>query len=520
MRWGMVVDLRRCAGCQTCTIACMQEHALPAGVQWRTVADCEVGTYPDVRRVFLPLACMHCADPPCVPVCPTGASRRRTDGIVWVDHASCLGCGYCAMACPYRARHLVASVAGHFETPTPSERATARPERRGVMSKCTFCLERVDRGRDAWLTPGADAPATPACAAACIAGAIAFGDLDDPASPVARLVEGGGAVPLSPECGTRPSVYYVGPGSRQNGGAAAARPHGPRAVARDAAAAPPARRATLVPGTRQRLWKAPAVANFALGGLGAGLYLTAAAAGPPAALALASWLGPALVLAGFAAVAAEAGRPLRGALALRRLRTSWMSRELALGLLFAAAAGAGLLAPTPALRALAAVAALGLAVAQGFVLRRARGVAAWDVPIMPLVFLASALVGGAGLYLALETAAGRPAPPAVLVGSLALLGVGLATWLAYLSWSADEVFARPTRALREASPGFALVAGGYVVPSALVAAALAVEVPAAAGTAGVLMVAAQVAAKWWLVVEAGELRPITIDSSVLRRRPS
>jgi ferredoxin len=84
MRWGMVIDLRRCVGCQTCTIACKQEHALPAATQWRFVADCEVGEYPNVRRVFLPMQCMHCAEPPCVPVCPTGASQRREDGIVHV----------------------------------------------------------------------------------------------------------------------------------------------------------------------------------------------------------------------------------------------------------------------------------------------------------------------------------------------------------------------------------------------------------------------------------------------------
>src|SRR6266542_6058031 len=87
-RWGMVIDVRRCVGCQTCTIACKQEHGLPAGTAWRFVADIEVGEYPNVRRLFLPMQCMHCAEPPCVPVCPTGASRQREDGIVWVDRKS------------------------------------------------------------------------------------------------------------------------------------------------------------------------------------------------------------------------------------------------------------------------------------------------------------------------------------------------------------------------------------------------------------------------------------------------
>ena len=208
MRWGMVIDLARCVGCQTCTIACKQEHALPAGIFWRFVADCEVGEYPDVRRVFLPMQCMHCAEPPCVPVCPTGASRQRDDGIVWIQDDACVGCGYCAMACPYHARHLVHDAPTYFALPTPPERLTAHPDRRGVMTKCAFCKERVDHGRAAGLRPGVDADATPMCAVSCIAGAIVFGDVDDGDSRVSRLIAEG-AQPLMPECGTRPSVYYL-----------------------------------------------------------------------------------------------------------------------------------------------------------------------------------------------------------------------------------------------------------------------------------------------------------------------
>ncbi len=208
MRWGMVIDTRRCVGCQTCTIACKQEHGLPSGTQWRFVADCEIGEYPDVRRVFLPMQCMHCAEPPCVPVCPTGASRRREDGIVWVEYGACVGCGYCAVACPYHARHLVHEDAGYFAAPTPSEAGTAHPARHGVMTKCNFCSERVDAGRARGLVPGVDPEATPMCSVACIANAIVFGDLHDPASAVARAVAEGRVVPLMPESGTEPSVYY------------------------------------------------------------------------------------------------------------------------------------------------------------------------------------------------------------------------------------------------------------------------------------------------------------------------
>ena len=209
MRWGMVIDVGRCVGCQTCTIACKQEHGLPPGVTWRFVADCEVGEYPDVRRMFLPMQCMHCADAACVPVCPTGASRKREDGIVWVDYQTCVGCGYCAMACPYHARHLVHRAETYFDAPTAAEDATGHPARHGVMTKCTFCKDRIDDGRARGLTPGVDADATPMCAVACIAGAIVFGDLDDPSSAVARLVATRRPQPLMPECGTAPSVFYV-----------------------------------------------------------------------------------------------------------------------------------------------------------------------------------------------------------------------------------------------------------------------------------------------------------------------
>jgi phenylacetyl-CoA:acceptor oxidoreductase subunit 1 len=113
------------------------------------------------------------------------------------------------MACPYRARHLVHEAGAYFAAgPTPPEQVSTRPERRGVMTKCTFCKERMDQGLARGLLPGTDPDATPMCAVACIAGAIVFGDLDDSGSPVAQLVTAGDALPLLPECGTAPSVYY------------------------------------------------------------------------------------------------------------------------------------------------------------------------------------------------------------------------------------------------------------------------------------------------------------------------
>lgn len=91
-RYVTTIDLRRCIGCQTCTAACKGANATPPGIQWRRVLDIETGEFPDVRRDFLPVACMHCANPPCEEVCPTKATTKRADGLVAIDYDLCIGC--------------------------------------------------------------------------------------------------------------------------------------------------------------------------------------------------------------------------------------------------------------------------------------------------------------------------------------------------------------------------------------------------------------------------------------------
>lgn len=289
-------------------------------------------------------------------------------------------------------------------------------------------------------------------------------------------------------------------------------------MTRDAAAV------ELLPPVRQRVWGIPAVANFALGGLGAGFYVAAALAARldrSPALALAAWLGPALVLAGFAAVAGEAGRPLRGPRVLARVATSWMSRELVLGGLFAALALGELLWPAATLRAGAVAAALALAAAQGVLVQRARAVAAWDVPVMPLLFVGSALVSGAGLLLVVEAALGRPAGGELLGGSLTVLLLALVVWLSYVTWTLEAPFATATRRLREGGLAVALVAVAYAVPWILGALALALPALApAAALAGFLMLAGQVWTKWLLILTVATLRPITLGTLTLERRVS
>ena len=122
-RWGMVIDVNRCVGCQSCTIACKHTNDTPPGVQWRRVLDVEQGEFPDVERVFLVVGCQHCAEPSCVPVCPTGATRQRDDGLVTMDYDLCIGCGYCAVACPYQARTIVHEKKGYFDEETAQERS-------------------------------------------------------------------------------------------------------------------------------------------------------------------------------------------------------------------------------------------------------------------------------------------------------------------------------------------------------------------------------------------------------------
>jgi DMSO reductase anchor subunit len=278
----------------------------------------------------------------------------------------------------------------------------------------------------------------------------------------------------------------------------------------------------LIPPRRQALWGWPAVVNFGLGGLGAGLYVVAVASaglGRSPAVAVASWLGPLLVLAGFAAVAAEAGRPWRGARVLARLGTSWMSRELLLGGLFVLFAATDLAVPLRVHRALGMVAAVALALAQGYIVRRARGVTAWDVPLMPALFLLWALISGGGLYLVIEVLGGRQPGDALLGGLLLLLAAGLAAWARYLQWPGGPAFAEAVAPLGCGRGARLIAGGGHTAPLVLIG--LAAVLPRGAAlalvAAGALMVGAQLYAKALLILAAGQFRPVTLGRLRIRR---
>ncbi|MDE2089459.1 MAG: 4Fe-4S dicluster domain-containing protein [Gammaproteobacteria bacterium] len=199
VRWGMLVDTAKCArGCDACVHACSKENGWrdppvrpETDAQWirtLTVTDKRTG-----RVQHLPMMCQHCEHPPCVDVCPTGASFRRADGIVLVDRHLCIGCRYCMMACPYKARSFVAEAL--------HDQKTFAPRGIGTVESCTFCVHRVDTGRQ------------PACVEACAAeghNALVFGDLNDPNSTIARQRTRDGGAEIRSDLDLDTGVRYLG----------------------------------------------------------------------------------------------------------------------------------------------------------------------------------------------------------------------------------------------------------------------------------------------------------------------
>lgn len=198
VRWGLLIDTTKCApGCNDCVTACNTENGLQADARATTpqwIRKVEIKEIKTGRTASVPVMCQHCAEPPCVDVCPTGASFKRADGIVLVDRHSCIGCRYCMMACPYKARSFV-------HEPLTDQQPDV-PRGKGCVESCTLCVHRIDRGER-----------VTACAEACTkAGhdAILFGDLNDPDSAIAKRVKEIRSTQLRADLRLDPGVRYEG----------------------------------------------------------------------------------------------------------------------------------------------------------------------------------------------------------------------------------------------------------------------------------------------------------------------
>lgn len=200
-RWGILIDTNQCdAGCDKCVSACQSENGWGKSetksspeqqAQW--IRKVELKDPNTGHQQSLPVMCQHCEHPPCVDVCPTGASMKREDGIVLVDKHICIGCRYCMMACPYKARSFI-----HEEI---KDQLTNAPRGKGTVESCTMCVTRVDAG------------GTPACVESCPGKngkAMVFGDLNDPESEIAKRLKQFGGKQIRADLGLNPGVRYQG----------------------------------------------------------------------------------------------------------------------------------------------------------------------------------------------------------------------------------------------------------------------------------------------------------------------
>lgn len=208
--WHMAIDLSKCIGCYYCVRACQAINDVADDeMRWNIV-------FPEVSEAevdfFMNRPCQHCQNAPCVRVCPVGATWVRPDGIVAMDYNRCIGCRYCEVACPYDVRRFnwKAPESDNRFVPKWGEPEIARRPR-GVVEKCTFCMQRIDRAIEQGLKPGLNRGVSPACVEICPVNARVFGDINDPESPVSKFLSENDTFRLREDWGTQPKVHYVRP---------------------------------------------------------------------------------------------------------------------------------------------------------------------------------------------------------------------------------------------------------------------------------------------------------------------
>lgn len=198
----LAINIERCVGCQTCAMSCKMSNGVPMGLMWNRVLtdgadmmDGVIGEYPYMQRSFLPMQCQHCENPPCMKVCPVGATWKDDKGRVLIHYDRCIGCRICMAACPYDARQFNWSVPDK-DPDFKYGYGKVHERKKGIMEKCTLCEERTEDGLE------------PTCVVCCPLEARMYGDLDDPESEISKVYRERRVKHLLEDRGTKPQVFY------------------------------------------------------------------------------------------------------------------------------------------------------------------------------------------------------------------------------------------------------------------------------------------------------------------------
>ena len=221
-RWAMVIDLDRCTGCQACVVACNAENNVPVVAEeeaaygrwlnWIHIERYWEGEYPNVRAKFMPVLCQQCSEAPCEPVCPVYATYHTVEGLNAQIYNRCIGTRFCGSACPYKVRTYNWFDPVHPEPLAEQLNPDVTVRTRGIMEKCTFCVQRIRRVEEkakAEHLEVEDGDVQPACAQTCPPGAIIFGDLNNDESQVSHLARSSRSFRLLEELGTDPAIIYL-----------------------------------------------------------------------------------------------------------------------------------------------------------------------------------------------------------------------------------------------------------------------------------------------------------------------